>query len=135
MKGLPFVVLVLAIGAIACDDNPLSPTVVTNVTWKLEAIERAGSPTITIPDPEQYTLRLEDDGRARVRADCNSCGGRYSLDGGALRLSEIACTRAFCTLASFDGNYTAALESIRSVTVNGNQMVVTGSGFTLRFRS
>jgi heat shock protein HslJ len=135
MKGLPLVVLILAFGAIACDENPLSPTVVTNITWKLEAIERAGSPTITIPDPEQYTLRLEDDGRARVRADCNTCGGRYTLDGGSLRLSEMACTRAFCTLASFDGNYTAALESLRSVTVNGNQMVVTGSGFTLRFRS
>ena len=135
MKRLPLLVLILALGAIACDENPLSPTVVTNVTWKLETIERAGSPTITIPDPEQYTLRLEDDGRARVRADCNTCGGRYTLDGGSLRLSEMACTRAFCTLASFDGNYTAALESIRSVTVSGNQMVVTGTGFTLRFRS
>jgi heat shock protein HslJ len=135
MKGLPLLVLILAFVATACDENPVGPTAIKNVTWKLETIERAGAPTITIPDPEQYTLRLEDDGRARIRADCNTCGGSYSLDGGSLRISDVACTLIFCNLASFDGNYKAALEAIRSVSVNGNHLVVTGTGFTLRFRS
>ena len=135
MKVLPLFVLLLAVSAVACDENPINPTSITAVTWKLESIERAGSPTITIPNPEQYTLRLENDGRAQVRADCNSCTGRYSLSGSSLSINAVACTTAFCTLASFDGNYSAALESVRSVTVTGNQMVVTGTGFTLRFRS
>ena len=135
MKVLPLLVLMLALGAVACDDNPVAPTAIRNVTWKLESIERVGSPTITIPNPEQYTIRLEDDGRVQVRADCNSCTGRYSLSGSSLSISTVACTTAFCTLASFDGNYSAALENVRSVTVTGNQMVVTGTGFTLRFRS
>jgi heat shock protein HslJ len=135
MKSLPLLVLILAAGAIACDENPIAPTAIRNVTWKLETIERVGAPTVTIPNPELYTLRLEDDGRARVRADCNTCGGRYTLDGGSLRFSDIACTLAFCTLASFDGNYTSALETVRSVSVSGDRLIVTGTGFTLRFRS
>ena len=135
MKVLPLFVLLLAVGAVACDGNPVSPTEITAVTWKLEAIERVGSPTITIPNPEQYTLRLETDGRAQVRADCNSCTGNYVMSGSSLSINAVACTRAFCSLASFDGNYSAALENVRSVSVTGNQLVVTGTGFTLRFRS
>jgi heat shock protein HslJ len=135
MKGLPLLALMLAAGAIACDENPLNPTAISNITWKLESIERVGSPTITIPNPEQYTLRLEEGGRASVRADCNSCTGRYTLDGSALSMGAVACTRAFCGLGSFDGNYAAALENVRSVSVTGNQMVISGTGFTLRFRS
>jgi heat shock protein HslJ len=135
MKVLPLIVLMLALGAIACDENPVAPTVIRNVTWKLETIERVGSPTITIPNPDQYTLRLEDDGRAQVRADCNTCSGRYSLDGSSLQISGVACTLVFCNLASFDGNYKSALENVRSISATGTQMVVTGTGFTLRFRS
>lgn len=135
MKRLPLLVLILALGAIACDENPLSPTAIRNVTWKLETIERVGSAVITIPNPEQYTIRFEANGQVSIRADCNTCGGRYSLDGSSLQISGVTCTLIFCTLASYDGNYTSALENVRSVSVSGNQMVVTGTGFTLRFRS
>ena len=129
------IVLVLAVAGVGCDENPVGPTQIQNVTWKLEAIERAGSPAIAIPNPEQYTLRLEDGGRLSVRADCNTCNGRYSLDGSSLSMSAMACTRAFCGLGSFDDNYASALENIRSATISGTQLTMTGSGFTLRFRS
>ena len=135
MKPWALLLLMLTLGAVACDDNPVGPTGIANVTWKLESIERVGSPTISIPNPEQYTLRLEDNGQASLRADCNTCNGRYSLDGSSISLSALACTRAFCNLASFDGTYTAALESVRSVTVSGNTLTISGPGLTLRFRS
>jgi heat shock protein HslJ len=135
MKLWALLPLMLTLGAVACDDNPVGPTGIANVTWKLESIERVGSPAISIPNPEQYTLRLEENGQASLRADCNTCNGRYSLDGSSISLSALACTRAFCSLASFDGNYTAALESVRSVNVSGNTLTITGPGLTLRFRS
>jgi heat shock protein HslJ len=106
-----------------------------NRTWKLETIERAGSPSISVPNPEQYTLRMEDGGRLLIRADCNSCSGTYAMDGSALTISNLACTTAFCTLSSLDGNYAAALQSVRSVQVSGSLMTITGTGFTLRFRA
>ena len=135
MKRLFLLVMMLAVAGAGCDENPVSPSQIQHVTWKLEAIERAGSPAIVIPNPEQYTLRLEDAGRLSVRADCNTCNGRYSLDGSSLSMSVMACTRAFCGLGSFDDNYASALENVRSATVSGNQLTMTGSGFTLRFRS
>lgn len=135
MTRLKCLLVLLALGLVGCDENPVSPTPIQNVTWKLEAIERAGSPAVTIPNPEQYTLRLEDNGQMSIRADCNTCNGRYSLDGRNLSMSAIACTRAFCGLGSFDDNYASALENVRSVTISGNQLTIAGSGFTLRFRS
>jgi heat shock protein HslJ len=135
MKLWALLLLMLTLSSVACDENPVGPTGISNVTWKLESIERVGSPAITIPNPEQYTIRFEDNGQASLRADCNTCSGRYSLDDSSISISALACTRAFCSLASFDGNYTAALESIRSVRVSGNILTVTGPGLTLRFRS
>lgn len=135
MKLWALLLVMLSLGGIACDENPVAPTGISNITWKLESIERVGNPTITIPNPDQYTIRLEDNGQASLRADCNNCTGRYSLEGSSISLSNLACTRAFCSLASFDGNYTAALESVRSVSVSGNTLTITGPGLTLRFRS
>jgi heat shock protein HslJ len=135
MKVLRVIAVMVALGGAGCDESPVSPSELTNITWKLESIERTGSAPVAIPNPEEYTLRLEDNGRANVRADCNSCNGRYSLDGSSLSITAVACTRAFCGLGSFDGNYADALENVRSAAVSGNQLTIRGNGFTLRFRS
>jgi heat shock protein HslJ len=70
-----------------------------------------------------------------VRSDCNSCNGHYSQSGTSLSINNVACTLVFCSLASLDGNYASALEHVQSAVVNGSALIVTGSGFTLRFRS
>ena len=90
---------------------------------------------MSVPNPELYTLRLEDDGRLVVRADCNTCGGRYTLNGSSLSIRDVACTLISCNLASLDGSYAQALENAQSAVVNGSTLFVAGSGVTLRFRS
>jgi heat shock protein HslJ len=127
------VLLAVAV-ALGCDESPVAPTPVQGITWKLELIERTGSPTITIANPEAFTLVFEADGRLNVRADCNSCNGRYTLSGGALTTTPMACTRAFCGTA-LDTAYAAALGEVQRVEVNGAQLFLRGSGLTLRFRS
>ena len=127
--------LVTALAGYGCSDDPAAPTmVVQGVTWKLEAIERTGSAPIAIANPELYTLVFEADGRLNVRADCNTCNGRYTLNGRSLSTSQIACTRVFCGTA-IDVTYATALGEVRTVTVNGSQLLLEGSGLTLRFRS
>jgi len=69
MKTMTLLVFLLAAGAVGCDENPVSPTPITDVTWKLETVERMGSATITVPNPEQFTVRLESNNNASVRAD------------------------------------------------------------------
>jgi heat shock protein HslJ len=135
MKWALLVVLVLTIGIAACDENPVSPTEVRNVTWKLETIERTGSATITVPNPEQFTVRFESNGNLSVRADCNSCGGRYVLDGPSLSISGLACTLIACPTPGLDATFTTALGTVRSATISGDRLVITGTDFTLRFRN
>jgi heat shock protein HslJ len=136
MKRLPvLVLLMLAAGAVACDENPISPTEIRNVTWKLESIERPGSATITVPNPELYTLRFESNGNLAVRADCNTCGGRYSLDGSSLSVGDVACTLIACAVPGLDTTFTSALRNVRSATVSEGRLVITGTDFTLRLRN
>lgn len=136
MKRLPvLVLLMLAAGAIACDDNPISPTEIRNVTWKLESIERPGNATITVPNPDLYTLRFEDNGNLSVRADCNTCGGRYSLNGSSLSVGDVACTLIACAVPGLDTTFTSALRNVRSATASEGRLVITGTDFTLRLRN
>jgi heat shock protein HslJ len=126
--------LLAALAGGACDDAPLRPTVVRDVTWKLESIEQAGAATIAIANPDRFTIRLEADGRANVGADCNACNGRYDLNGSSISLSGLACTRAFCGTA-VDTTYTTALAAVRTISVTESRMVLQGPGLTLRFRN
>ncbi|HEY7187973.1 MAG TPA: META domain-containing protein [Vicinamibacterales bacterium] len=134
MRAFPFVVL-LAVLAAGCDDNPLKPSDIKEVTWKLETIERAGVPTITVPSPDQYTLRLGNDGRLNVRADCNQCSGTYSLEGNTLKVGNVACTLIGCPAGSLDGTYAAALGGSSSVAISDSHLILRNGMVTLRFRN
>lgn len=135
MKTLPLLVVMLALGALACDENPVGPTPIRNVTWKLESIERTGMATILVPNPEQFTVRFEENGNVAVRADCNSCSGRYTLEGSSLTIGNVACTLIACPAPGLDTTFSSALANVRTATASGNQLTITGTGFTLRFRS
>jgi heat shock protein HslJ len=135
MKTLPLLLLMLALGAVACDENPVGPTQIRNVTWKLESIERTGTAIILVPNPEQYTIRFEENGNVAVRADCNSCTGRYTLDGSSITIGNVACTLVACPVPGLDTTFSSALANVRTATASGNQLTITGTGFTLRFRS
>src|SRR5690242_13014759 len=132
---LRIVLIVIALGLAGCGDNPLKPSDLKDVTWKLETIERAGSPTITVPNPEQYTLTLGNDGKVSVRADCNTCSGTYTLDGNTLKIGRLACTLVACSLGSLDGIYTAFLEGSSSVAISDTHLILRSSTTTLHFRN
>lgn len=133
MRRLPLI-FVLAL-FVACGDNPLKPSDVKDVTWKLETIERAGAAPIQIPNPEQYTLTLGNDGRLSVRADCNQCTTTYTLDGATLRVGHLACTLIGCGVGSLDGTYAAVLEGSSTISVSDSHLTLRNAVVTLRFRN
>ena len=135
MKRLLLVVLILAVGAVGCDETPTGPTELVDITWKLESVARVGSAIITVPNPDQFTIRFEANSNVAVRADCNSCSGRYVLDGSSISIGPLACTRVACPMPGLDTLYTSALENVRSATVSNSILIMTGSEFTLRFRN
>jgi len=134
MKGLPLVILILAAGAVGCDESPTGPTELVDITWKLESVARVGSALVTVPNPEQFTIRFETNGAASVRADCNSCSGRYVLDGASISIQTLACTRVACPTPGLDQLYTSALENVRAQTVANGSLILTGSEFISKLR-
>ena len=118
----------------ACGDNPVGPSDVVQRNWQLVAMQQPGGTPTAVDNPSRYTLRLEDNGRLRVMADCNSCGGSYSLDGSSVEFQSVACTRAFCGAASLDTVFVRALEGARTISIDDDEMTLRGSGATLRFR-
>lgn len=135
MKPVPLLLLILAASAVGCDENPVSPTPIVNVTWKLESVARVGNATITVPNPDQFTVRFESNSNMSVRADCNSCSGRYSLDGSSISVGNLACTLIACPMPGVDQIFTAALQNARTATASGNRLVMTGPDYTLTFRN
>lgn len=101
---LGFAVGVIAVG---CAGNPVEPSDVSGREWRLMSIQRFGNNPVVVENPSRYTLRLDEDGRAAVRSDCNTCGSSYTLNGSSLKRDPLACTRVFCGDASLDSQYRA----------------------------
>jgi len=127
-------VVLAALLLAGCDDDPSSPSTVIGRSWQLTTIESAGAPPVAVPDPAQYTVRLEADHRLAVKSDCNSCGGTYALTGSTLELSGVACTRVFCGDGSLDARFSSALQGRKTVSISGSEMTIADAGLTLRFR-
>jgi heat shock protein HslJ len=110
----------------SCGADAAGPSEVQG-DWRLVSLTRADRSTIVIPDPPRFTVRFGPDGRVAVRADCNVCSGSWSLEGGALLTSGLACTRAFCSSAPLDTQFVAVLEG-RSTTREAGGRLVLASG-------
>jgi para-nitrobenzyl esterase len=77
--------------------------------WQLAEIRDPGGDVLVPDDPAKYTLALQDDGAAVIRADCNRGRGGYTIDGGEIGFGAIALTRAMCPPGSLDMRFVNAL--------------------------
>ena len=76
-------------------------------TWQWEAFQdTAGINDITVPDSENYTLTLNNDGTASIQADCNQVTWTYELDGSQLSFDTTGpSTLAMCGEDSLDQQF------------------------------
>jgi heat shock protein HslJ len=82
---------------VSCSDGMTGPSELTVGVWRLQSMRLAGATSSFVPDdPGRYTVEFKPDGLIGVRADCNSCGGTYSLSGDQLTVPGMACTLALC---------------------------------------
>jgi heat shock protein HslJ len=83
--------------AVSCGDGVTGPSEVVGGTWRLQSMRLAGSTSTFVPDdPSRFSVEFKSEGLIGVRADCNSCGGSYSLSGSQLTVPGMACTLALC---------------------------------------
>jgi heat shock protein HslJ len=53
-----------------------------NKTWQWEATMTPAE-TISVSDPDRYTIRFLADGQLQARFDCNRGGGSYTISAGS----------------------------------------------------
>ena len=147
MNHIYYIVLPIALTALvvsACSQSVSSPTAVSSPsaaytagqlegTWTLTSIAVAGQAKQDRPFSAIYTLDFNQ-GRLSTRADCNTCGGSYSIDGSVLTAGPgLACTRAACSTMAFENAYTGILSGDSTMAVTGSTLSLSSSRGTLKF--
>lgn len=96
---LLMMVLALSIVLVACSSDDDS---ITDIEWQWESVyDRPNDETVTVSNPENYTLIFKDDDSFSGTADCNQIAGTFSQEGGFF-LSLGPTTMAFCGDDSLD---------------------------------
>ena len=137
--------LVATLSAGACAKNPLAPsmasgseatTIAAEVVpgvLKLQSLTRADATTVTISDPQQFTLEFLDNNRVAVKADCNRASGSFTVSGATLTIGPMAVTKAYCGSASLDGEFLSLLGGETVATVSTTSLVLSSARGALRF--
>lgn len=98
-----------------------------NTVWRWQKSETPTGKT-DVGKPENYQLEFTPDGQVRVLADCNRGTGGYQAEGGNLKFSPIALTRAMCPPESLDSQFLLGLEGARTYGVEGDTLKISGAG-------
>ncbi len=93
-----------------------------NMTWRW--LGRSGSETVQVPDPERYTLTFNATGTYDLRADCNTGGGTFTVDGAKLNISLPRLTRMYCGDDSLDNQFVPALELVTGYEMSAQDRLV-----------
>jgi len=114
-----------------------SQDTLSGITWRLKEIQETSEKTITIDDPEKYTLEFMPGGKVAIRADCNYGRGAYEVQGQQLTIDINTLTKAMCPLDSLSEMYVRLLNEATSyVMLDGELFISYGiDGGILKFVS
>jgi heat shock protein HslJ len=112
---LPATLLVLGMvflagcGRLGLRDFPLTDTV-----WQWVSVAETSTHAATeVPNPENYTIILREDGTFSGMADCNVIGGTYTNpEEGVIDFQLGVSTLAFCGEGSLDQQFLALLDGV-----------------------
>lgn len=101
---------------------PLAALVGHEWRWSKFADPVAGS--LDVDNPEDYSLTLREDGTARVRSDCNTGSGVYSIDGSELTVRITKITLDTCGENSLTTEFVDNLNSSASYFMEDGNLFV-----------
>ena len=98
------------------------------VGWKWSGVRVGEGLTglIAIRDPDNYLLRLDQDGSFVGRADCKSVAGTYSLSGSKLTLELKPPAKGACGKGSRADQYIALLRRVATYDVYAERALSLG---------
>jgi heat shock protein HslJ len=90
--------------------------------WRWSVL--TGTEPLQVAQPSRYTLQLREDGSYAVRADCNTGGGSYALDGDRLSLMPGPMTMAACGPDSLGSRFATLLGDVAAVDMDGDRLIL-----------
>ena len=78
-------------------------------------------------DPSRFAIRFGEDGGLGITADCNVCGGSYTLEDGRLEVSGVFCTLIFCPAAPVDQRFLEVLQGTSTVDAGDGELGIRSS--------
>jgi len=87
-------------------DQPLA-----GITWSLTTVIN-GDVASSVPEGMNTTLLFDENGRFTFSDGCNSGGGKYSIDGDTMNLSQVAMTAMACDTTKQHSDVTAAIDAM-----------------------
>ena len=107
-------------GGSVAPGNATAPFV--NATWRW--IARSGSESIRVPSPDQYTIAFAPNGTYAIRADCNTGGGDFAVNGTRVAISPPRLTLVYCGDDSLDGRFLEALDRVTTYELDADGRLV-----------
>jgi heat shock protein HslJ len=123
-KILLSLMLILVFVLVACAGQSEASESIVGSTWQWQAFEdMADENNITVSDPENYTLTLNEDGNASIKADCNQVSWKYELDGSSLTFDTLGpSTLAMCPDGSLDTQFLERLGNTATYVKSDGQL-------------
>lgn len=80
--------------------------------------------SLTVHDPDRYTIEFKPDGTVAIQADCNNAGGAFETDGSSLGIEIGMMTLAECAPGSLYNEFIQQLGAAESYTVRGDTLTI-----------
>jgi heat shock protein HslJ len=103
-------------------------------TWSWVSFQDAKQ-SFNVTNPENYTLQFLEDGSLALRADCNTGGGSYTIDGSTVSISVGALTLAACPAGSLGDSFVAFLPQVAVWSISNDVLLLdlVADGGTMTF--
>jgi heat shock protein HslJ len=137
-KALAALMAVIAAALAACGMSappPSDDSFVPQGSWQLVSGTVDGAEVPLVEDsPITLTITGAEIGGT---AACNMYGGRLSITGGTLDISDLGMTAMGCEepVMASEAAYTAALDRVQAIGGDGEELVLRGPGVELRFEA
>ena len=127
----PLILFVLMLGW-SCGSGPADLTL-TGVTWKFIKIGTGRTSEQAINSPGDYTLKLNDKGKFKMKSGCNKCSGDYKVSSKFIKFINLDCTKKMCGKGSFDYLFRTNVEKASSFEISEGQLKLKSFKSTLFF--
>jgi heat shock protein HslJ len=120
--------------ASAAATMPVLGAVNASGLWRWESLV-SETDKISVDQPERYTLELQGDGKAAVRADCNRGQAAYKLEGRAIAIKLARMPKAACAAGSMADRYLKGLAAAVGQRIRGDILFLDlpGDGGSMKF--